>query len=108
GDEAGGRPVGADGSRRGEGETGDRRGLGDVCGGDGVGPADLGGEQPDDASADQVGQRVDQPVDQVAVLVAPPEHDDVDDVAVVAVHHVGGVGVLDHDAHVVVVVGGPA
>ena len=52
---------------------GDRRRLGDVGGVHGVGPADLGGEQPDDAAGGEVGQRVHERVDQVAVLVAPPE-----------------------------------
>ena len=72
------------------------------------GAADLRGEQPDDAAADEVGEGVDEPVDQVAVLVAPPQHDGVDDVAVVAVDHVGVDGVLDRDPQVVVGVGVPA
>ena len=89
-------------------QAGDRRRLGDVRRLDRVRAADLRGEQPDGAAADQVGQRVDQPVDQVAVLVAPPEHHRVDHVAVVAVDHVGVDGVLDGDPQPVVGVGVPA
>ena len=87
---------------------GDRGRLGDVGGVDRVGAADLRGQQPDRAAADQVGQRVDEAVDEVAVLVAPPQHDRVDDVAVVAVDHVGVDGVLDGDPEVVVGVVVPA
>ena len=102
GDQPGGRPVLADRGGGGLGEPGDRRGLGDVGGLDGVGSADLGGEQPDRAAADQVGQRVDEAVDQVAVLGPPPQHDGVHDVAVVAVDHVRVDGVLDRDPELVV------
>src|SRR4029077_1417623 len=82
--------------------------LGDVGGFDGVRAADLGGEQPDDTAAHEVGQRVHQAVDEVAVLVTPPQHDRVHDIAVVGVDHVGVEGVLDRDPEVVVGVGVPA
>ena len=49
-----------------------------------------------------------QPVDQVAVVVAPPQQDGVDHVAVVAVDHVGVDGVLDRDPELVVGVVVPA
>ena len=68
----------------------------------------LGVSSQIDAAADEVGQRVDEAVDEVAVLVAPPQHDGVHDVAVVAVDHVGVDGVLDRDPQVVVGVGVPA
>ena len=61
-----------------------------------------------DAAPDQVGQRVDEAVDQVAVVVAPPQQHGVDHVAVVAVDHVGVDGVLDRDAEGVVGVVVPA
>ena len=39
-----------------------------------LGRPTFGRQQPDGPAADEVGQRVDEPVDQVAVLVAPPQH----------------------------------
>jgi hypothetical protein len=73
-------PLLAHRSGRGQRQPGDRSRLGDVRGVDRVRPADLGRHQPDGAAADEVGQRVDEPVHEVAVLVAPPEHDGVHDV----------------------------
>ena len=68
----------------------------------------LGVSSQIDAAADEVGQRVDEAVDQVAVVVAPPQQHRVDDVAVVAVDHVGVDAVLDRDAQLVVGVVVPA
>ncbi len=73
-----------------------------------VRPPDLRREQPDGAAPDQVGQRVDEAVDQVAVLVAPPQQHGVHDVAVVTVDHVAVDGVLDRDPEGVVGVVVPA
>ena len=80
----------------------------DVGGVDRAGSADLGREQPDRAATDEVGQRVDEAVDEVTVVVAPPQQDRVDDVAVVAVDHVGVDAVLDRDAQLVIGVVVPA
>jgi hypothetical protein len=56
------------------------RGLVDVAGLDVPVATGLGREQPDHAAVGQVGQAVDERVDQVAVVLAPPQQDDVDDV----------------------------
>src|SRR3546814_8237898 len=89
GDQAGGGPLAADRGGRRLGQARDRGGLGDVRRVHGVGATHLGGEQPDDATTDQVGQGVHECVDQVAVVITPPEQYGVHDVAVGAVHHVG-------------------
>src|SRR6476619_2155363 len=100
--EPGGRPVLADPCGGGHAEARDRGRLRDVRRVDRVGPADLRGEQPDRPAGGQVGQRVHERVDEVPVVAAPPQHDRVDHVAVVAVDHVAVDGVLDLDAYLVV------
>ena len=53
------------------------------------GAAGLRRQQPDDAAVAERDQRVDQGVDEVAVVVAPPQQDHVDDVVVVLVDQRG-------------------
>ena len=66
-------------------QAGGGRGVADVARLDVPGPAGLGGQQPDHAAVAEGDQRVDQRVDQVAVVVAPPQQHGVDDVVVVLV-----------------------
>ena len=73
-----------------------------------LGRPTLGVSSQIDAAADQVGQRVDEAVDEVAVVVAPPQQHRVHDVAVVTVDHVGVDAVLDRDAKLVIGVVVPA
>jgi hypothetical protein len=72
--------------------------------------ARLGRQQPHDAVVGEVGQRVDEGVDEVAVVLAPPQQDDVDDlVGVVSGDqlgagprgHVGEQGLVDGSARAV-------
>ena len=72
------------------------------------GAARLGGEQPDHAPGGEGGQPVDESVDEVTVVVAPPQQDDVDDVLVVLVHERGTGDLLDGDPEVFVAVLVPA
>ena len=84
-DQPGTRPVGRrSDARRGRQPCGGRR-LADVGGLDVSLTAGLGGQQPDHAAGRERGQPVDERVDEVAVALAPPQEDDVDDVLVVLV-----------------------
>src|SRR6478609_6341348 len=106
--EPGGRPVLADPCGGRHAEACHRGGLRDVRRVDRVGSADLRGEQPDRTAGGQVGEGVHEGVDEVPVVAAPPQHDRVDHVSVVAVDHVAVDGVLDLDAYLVVDVVVPA
>ena len=70
-------------------QAGGRRGVGDVGRLDVAVAPGLGREQPDDAVVGEDADGVDERVDEVAVLVAPPQHHDVDDVVVVLVDQLG-------------------
>src|SRR5829696_10007133 len=108
-DQPGSRPALANADVGGLGEAGGLGGLGDVAWLDVAGAAGLGREDPDDTAVGERRDRVDERVDQIAVVVAPPEQH--------GVHHVVGVLVeqlvavaqfLDRGAKVVVDVLVPA
>ena len=81
-----GRGAGAAGAR----QAGGGRRLVDVARLDVPVAAGLGREQPDDAVVGEVGERVDEGVHEVAVVLAPPQQHDVDDlVGVVGEHELG-------------------
>lgn len=67
-------------------------GIGDVLGVDVARTARLRRHQPDHAVVGQQADRVDESVDEVTVVLAPPHHDDVDHVVVVLVDQLA----LDH------------
>ena len=84
------------------------RGLGDVAGLDVARTAGLGHEQPDDAVVGQRGDRVHQGVDEIAVVLAPPQEDDVGHLVGVLVDHLAAREVDDGVAQVLVGVLVPA
>src|SRR5665811_269856 len=63
---------------RGGGKTGDRRRFGDVGVGDVTVASDLRRQQPDRAALDKIMERVDQGIDKIAVVLAPPQDHAVD------------------------------
>ena len=73
-----------------------------------AGPAGLGHEQPHHAVVGQRGDRVDERVDQVAVVLAPPEDDDVGHLVGVLVDHLAAAQIDDGVAQVLVGVLVPA
>ncbi len=102
GDQPGGRPFLAHRCRRGLRQASDGCSLGDVGGVHGSRSADLGGEQPDGSTAHEIGQGVDEGIDEISVVLAPPEKDGVHDIAVVRVNEVRVKRVLDGDPELVV------
>ena len=66
------------------------------------GPARLRREQHDVAAVGQRCQRVDERVDEIPVVVPPPQQDHVHDVVVVLIHQLDAVGGLDGGAQVLV------
>src|SRR6476620_11169989 len=98
----GGGPVPGHRGGRGRGQPRDGCRLGHVGGVDGTRAPHLRGQQPDRATVHQVGEGVHERVDEVAVVLAPPQQDGVDHIAVVAVDHVGIDRVLDLHADRVV------
>src|SRR5450756_1249574 len=74
----------------------------DVAGIDLPHPPSLGSVQHDELTLRQVGQRVHQSVDEVAVILAPPQDPRIDDVAVVLVLELGATDLLDRQTEVLI------
>ncbi len=102
-----GAPV-AEVGRRGLHQPRRRRRLGDLGGHARVLACPSWGEHPDDAVIGQRRDRVHQPVDEVAVVVAPPQQHHVDDLVGVLVEQLAAARVLDIGPDVVVDVVVPA
>src|SRR5918995_2034519 len=107
-DELGSGPVGGGRHGRRRGQSGSGRSVGDIAGVYVPVAADLRSQQPDDTAFGEVGLGVDQRVDEVAIAVAPPQQDDVSDVAEVVLDQLGARHVFDVGAKVVVAVLVPA
>ena len=67
-------------------------------------PARLGRQQPDVPPVGQRGQRVDQGVDEISVLVPPPQQDDVDHVVIVLADKLHAVHIADRVAQILVAI----
>ena len=89
-------------------QAGRRRRFGDLGGQHVPGLAGLGGDDPDHAVVGQRRDGVHQPVDEVAVAVAPPQQHDVDDLVGVLVEQLTAARLLDVGPDVVVGVLVPA
>ena len=89
-------PIARDTGAPRDGQAGSESALGEIGRVEVTPASDLGRDEPDVAGLGQVGERVDEPVNHVAVLIAPPQEHDInrfdgvlDEVAIDEIHHLG-------------------